>query len=177
MIHLIIGGARSGKSKYAEKQATLICSNPSPEKNIIYIATATIEDNEMAQRIKHHQQHRPKDWQVIEEPFNLSQILQKHVTSQQTIIIECMTLWLTNWLCHKDIKQWQAEKQAFIEILKNSHANIFIVSNEVGSGIIPMGQLNRDFVDQSGWLNQSLSKIADQVTLVVAGCPLELKDN
>ena len=87
-----------------------------------------------------------------------------------------MTLWLTNWLCNSNnLEEWQQEKTAFIDAIKNSKSEIIIVSNEVGSGIVPMGELSRDFVDQSGWLNQELALIANTVTLVIAGCALNLK--
>ena len=86
-----------------------------------------------------------------------------------------MTLWLTNWLCTNDTEGWAEEKQAFIDALITCHSEVIIVSNEVGSGVVPMGELSRDFVDQAGWLNQALTQVANQATLVVAGCPLVLK--
>lgn len=177
MIHLVIGGARSGKSTFAEKQAELSNLNSSSDNQLIYIATATIEDDEMAERIKHHQQSRAKNWLLVEEPLALSQVLTTYSDPRQTIIIECMTLWLSNWLCSKHPDQWPLEKQAFIDALNSNQSNIIIVSNEVGSGIVPMGELSRDFVDQAGWLNQSLAEIADRVSLVVAGCALILKQD
>ena len=176
MIHLVIGGARSGKSAYAEKLASSLNNTSNLKNEIVYIATATIGDDEMRARIKHHQQSRPQDWLLIEEPFNLSQVLENHSDKNKTLIIECMTLWLTNWLCTNDIESWADEKQAFIDALISSQSDIIIVSNEVGSGIVPMGELSRDFVDQAGWLNQALTQVADKATLVVAGCPLVLKD-
>ncbi|MCU7836839.1 MAG: bifunctional adenosylcobinamide kinase/adenosylcobinamide-phosphate guanylyltransferase [gamma proteobacterium symbiont of Taylorina sp.] len=178
MIHLVIGGARSGKSTFAEKQAMLVAaSDRNPELKIVYIATASIKDDEMAQRIQHHQQSRPKDWLLIEEPLALSNVISTHSHPNKTLIIECMTLWLTNWLCSTNYEQWPLEKQAFIDALMTSQSNIIIVSNEVGSGIVPLGKLSRDFVDQAGWLNQDLVEIADKVTLVVAGCAIALKEN
>ena len=170
MINLVIGGARSGKSSYAEKLAV------ETQKEIIYIATATTGDDEMRDRIKHHQQSRPEKWMLIEEPFNLSDVILNHSSRNLTLIIECMTLWLTNWLCTNDVENWQQEKEAFIDALITCKSEIIIVSNEVGSGIVPMGELSRDFVDQAGWLNQALTQVADKATLVVAGCPLILKD-
>lgn len=169
MIHLILGGARSGKSRYAEKLAGAFA------EKIIYVATATAGDDEMRQRIQNHQQSRPQTWQLIEEPFNLSQVIKAHDESETTLLVECMTLWLSNWLCTNDWQNWEAEKQAFIDALVESKANIIIVSNEVGSGIVPMGELSRDFVDQAGWLNQALAQYADKSTLVVAGCPIQIK--
>lgn len=202
MIHLIIGGARSGKSSFAQKQAEAlegnlaeaIEENPAEalgqnsagvltlksKKQIIYIATATADDKEMAQRISHHQQNRPKHWLLIEEPLYLSDIIKANSSNKTILLIECMTLWLSNWLCHSGSiesknKHWQDEKRAFIKALSTYESELIIVSNEVGSGIIPLGELSREFVDQAGWLNQELAKLADKVTLVVAGCPLLLK--
>lgn len=166
MIHLVIGGARSGKSTFAESLAT-------NSNDVVYIATATAGDEEMKKRIQHHQQSRPKDWQLIEETLYLSQVIQRE--SSQTLLIDCMTLWLTNWLCSDQNENWAQEKHHFIEQLQNYSSDIIIVSNEVGSGIVPLGELSREFVDQAGWLNQALAKVADQVTLVVAGLPIALK--
>lgn len=171
MIHLVLGGARSGKSGFAEKMAA------SSNNQVVYIATATIGDEEMRERIAHHQSSRPQNWLLVEEPFSLSGVLLKYSSNTNTLIIECMTLWLTNWLCTHDLESWMEEKQLFIDALIKSQSDIIIVSNEVGSGIVPMGELNRSFVDQAGWLNQALAQISNKVTLVVAGCPLALKEN
>jgi len=190
MIHLVLGGARSGKSAFAESLALNWSDKKDcSDKKVIYIATATAEDEEMTERIEHHQQNRSNDWVLEEEPLNLSELIKCYtnkesknddIEARYLLIIECMTLWLTNWLCSAEPEKWIDEKQAFIRELINSQdanteTDIIIVSNEVGSGIIPMGELSRDFVDQSGWLNQELAKIANRVTLVVAGCDLILK--
>ncbi|TQV89620.1 bifunctional adenosylcobinamide kinase/adenosylcobinamide-phosphate guanylyltransferase [Aliikangiella coralliicola] len=167
MIHLILGGARSGKSRFAENEAA------ANNETVTYVATATINDDEMRARIEHHKNSRPEDWQLVEEPFNLSKVIEE--MDGGTLIIECMTLWLSNWLCTNDTEGWKEERERFFVSLKNSQANIVIVSNEVGSGVVPMGELSRDFVDQAGWLNQELAKTAAKVTLVVAGCPISLK--
>ena len=167
MMHLILGGARSGKSGYAESLLNNF-------QQVTYIATATGGDDEMRERIKHHKASRPDHWQLIEEPFYLSTHLET-IASDQVLIIDCMTLWLSNWLCSNDESSWQEEKSLFINVLLKRQQPVFIVSNEVGSGVIPMGELSRQFVDQAGWLNQALAQVADKVTLVVAGCPLQLK--
>lgn len=169
MIQLVLGGARSGKSRYAEGLAT------ETQGSLFYVATATAGDDQMQARIAHHQQSRPQYWQLIEEPFYLGKLLREHNQSGQTLLIECMTLWLSNWLCTHEQAAWIEEKEQFMDALLASKANIIIVSNEVGSGIIPMGTLSRDFVDQAGWLNQSLARIASRVSLVIAGCALPIK--
>ena len=168
MMHLVIGGARSGKSRFAEKLASDF------NFPVTYIATATVGDDEMRERIDIHQASRPQNWRLIEEPFYLSQVIENNDAQEQVLIIECMTLWLSNWLCTNDKENWQSEKQAFIDALLKSKAQIIIVSNEVGSGIVPLGELSRDFVDQAGWLNQALAQISKRTTLVVAGCPISL---
>lgn len=174
MIHLVLGGARSGKSSFAESLAL------ATEKKVFYVATATAGDNEMQQRIARHQQSRPQIWQLIEEPLKLSEVFEKIDTEECFFIIECMTLWLSNWLCADDGNGFIKEKEGFLKIIQQaqseqSNLDIVIVSNEVGSGIVPLGELSRQFVDEAGWLNQALARIADRVTLVAAGCPLILK--
>ena len=172
MIHLILGGARSGKSSYAENLAKQWGDK------VIYVATATADDKEMETRICHHKKSRPPEWRLIEEPFLLSSIVNQHKDEKNVLLIDCLTLWLSNWLCKKvDSQQsnWEDESNNFLDSLNESTNTIFIVSNEVGSGIIPMGELTREFSDKAGWLNQKVASIADKVTLVVAGLPLELK--
>lgn len=168
MIHLVLGGARSGKSGYAEQWAA------DHQRPVTVIATATADDDEMANRIAHHQASRPDHWQVIEEPLFLSRALSK-VEPDHVIMIDCLTLWLSNWLCKADPSLWQKQKTEFINQLCQLKQPLVMVSNEVGSGIVPLGELSRHFVDQAGWLNQSIAALADEVSLVVAGLPLSLK--
>ncbi|PID43448.1 MAG: bifunctional adenosylcobinamide kinase/adenosylcobinamide-phosphate guanylyltransferase [Proteobacteria bacterium] len=207
MIYLILGGARSGKSTYAEALAERLAGKGSSSQfakqpgSVTYIATASAGDSEMRARIARHQSRRPKHWQLIEEQYQLSRQLEKLTaaagskgdkTGDRTdpgsvILIDCLTLWLSNWLCRIDsgaagresglsgLDSWNSEKNSFIEELKKSPVPIILVSNEVGSGIVPMGELSRHFVDHAGWLNQSVARVADQVVLVVAGLPQTLK--
>ncbi len=173
MIHLILGGARSGKSSYAENLAKL-CG-----KEVVYVATATADDKEMKDRILNHKNGRSNEWSLIEEPFLLSSVVNEFFSKDKAILIDCLTLWLSNWLCKNIDSQksnWDEECDNFIGSLKETTNTIFIVSNEVGSGIVPMGELSREFSDKAGWLNQSVAMVADMVTLVVAGLPLELKN-
>ncbi|OUR73137.1 bifunctional adenosylcobinamide kinase/adenosylcobinamide-phosphate guanylyltransferase, partial [Methylophaga sp. 41_12_T18] len=146
--------------------------------DVTYIATATIYDDEMAKRVKLHRDRRDKRWQLIEEPMQLAQCLQTNNMSNKLLLIDCMTLWLSNWLCQYDSDEpFTKQKEAFLQSLKQFNGDCIIVSNEVGSGIVPMGELSRRFVDQAGWLNQALAEVSDKTTLVVAGLPLALKDN
>ena len=172
MIELIIGGARSGKSALAEERAR---ESGWP---VIYIATAEAGDHEMAQRIAHHQRQRPAGWRVIEEALCLAKVLKQQAAAQHFILVDCLTLWLTNLLCRDEANNsalLETETAALLEILPNLPGRIVLVSNEVGSGIVPLGAINRVFVDEQGRLNQRLARIADRVTLVAAGLPLELK--
>ncbi|MCW8929976.1 MAG: bifunctional adenosylcobinamide kinase/adenosylcobinamide-phosphate guanylyltransferase [Gammaproteobacteria bacterium] len=176
MKELILGGARSGKSRLAESRALSIFNKQQSHcKKIIYVATATAYDDEMAERIKHHQQARSDHWHLIEEPIELAKILQENHQEDTLILIECLTLWLTNLLCHSDKTLLATEKQKFIEQLKFSQAEIILVSNETGMGFVPMGELSRRYVDEAGFLHQDLAQISDRVTLVVAGLEQTLK--
>jgi len=167
---LILGGARSGKSSYAEKQAIDIAKSES--KELLYIATATNNDGEMRIRIKQHAQRRTEDWRLIEEPINLAIPIDKFNSDNYCILIDCLTLWLSNNLLSDS---FPANKELFLNAFKRSQATILLVSNEVGSGVVPMGELSRQFVDESGWLHQELASICDEVALVVAGLPLLFK--
>ncbi len=177
MKHLILGGARSGKSAYAEEQALAHGArqheNQQSSCNFWYVATATLsDDQEMKQRIAHHQQSREGCWQLIEEPLNIAAVIRQHASSSDVILVDCLTLWLTNALLNQS---WPTDKQAFVEAVANSSAQLYFVSNEVGSGIVPLGELSRQFVDESGWLHQALAKQCEHVSLIVAGLPLALK--
>lgn len=170
MIELVLGGARSGKSSYAEQQA--VASGLS----LAYLATATVGDGEMSDRIRLHQQQRQQHpWMTIEEPIRLAQILVEQAQDGRCILVDCLTLWLTNCLCHENKDLWAAEKQALLDCLPGLRGHVIFVSNEVGQGIVPLGELNRRFVDESGWLHQALAIQADKVTFVTAGIAQSLK--
>jgi adenosylcobinamide kinase/adenosylcobinamide-phosphate guanylyltransferase len=177
MIELILGGARSGKSRLAEHRAAAL------GKQVVYIATAQNLDGEMASRILHHQSRRPSQWATLEEPVALSKALQQHNQPDNVILVDCLTLWISNLLClppgpDQSIHQtdiFTQQKSALIAQLQQQQSDVILVSNETGMGVIPMGELTRRFVDESGWLHQELAQIADQVTLVVAGLPHQLK--
>jgi adenosylcobinamide kinase/adenosylcobinamide-phosphate guanylyltransferase len=169
MKQLILGGARSGKSRYAEQLAE------HSGKEAYYLATATAGDQEMSARIQRHQQQRPSSWQLIEEELFLAEALSKHDSTDRCILVDCLTLWVSNLLCHENSELFAQQKNALLEILPSLACDLIFVSNEVGMGIIPMGELNRRFVDESGWLHQALATLCDKVTFVAAGLPLSLK--
>lgn len=170
MIELILGGARSGKSALAEKKAR------NSRKQVCYIATATSGDQEMAARIIHHQQNRPSCWHLVEESVQLAQAIERNTQADRLILVDCLTLWLSNLLCHPDTRLLEQEKQQLLQVLKKTDADIILVSNETGLGVVPMGDLTRRFVDESGWLHQQLAQISQTVTLVIAGLPQVLKE-
>ncbi|RLA23634.1 MAG: bifunctional adenosylcobinamide kinase/adenosylcobinamide-phosphate guanylyltransferase [Gammaproteobacteria bacterium] len=173
MQHLILGGARSGKSHYAEQLAQ--ASN----KQVIYIATGTAADEEMQERIDKHQTERPRYWETIEEPVLIADVLKQYADSNNYLLVDCLTLWLSNILfdAHGDYQEdtFLQQKQALLDILPRLQTDISFVSNEVGSGVVPMDKMSRRFVDEAGRLHQQLAKICSHVTLVTAGLPLALK--
>lgn len=169
--HLILGGARSGKSAYAEAQATQAAQASS--RPLVYLATASAQDNEMRLRIERHQQDRHQDWLLIEEPLKLATSLQA-LAEPSVVLIDCLTLWLSNCL-HSTADAWPHEKQALLAILESSPHQLIMVSNEVGQGIVPLGELTRNYVDEIGWLHQALAHLCQRVTMVIAGLPQPLK--
>lgn len=172
-VHLILGGARSGKSRFAEKIAH------ETGKEVVYIATATSQDDEMQDRIDRHKSDRPEHWITVEEPLELAQVVQHYSGDNVCILIDCLTLWLTNILMQEsDIGSLESYKTDLLEVLTlclDSSSSVVLVSNEVGQGIVPLGELSRRFVDEAGWLHQDIAAIADQVTFVVAGLPMKIK--
>ncbi|MBQ4813596.1 bifunctional adenosylcobinamide kinase/adenosylcobinamide-phosphate guanylyltransferase [Pseudoalteromonas luteoviolacea] len=172
-VELIIGGARSGKSSLAECRAERWLSEGHVEE-LIYIATAQSKDNEMAARIAHHKATRSPVWQVQELPWEIADIIAQ-ITPKQCVLIDCLTLWLTYGLCEVSESEFNNNKFKLLEALKTTQGSVILVSNEVGHGIVPMGELSRRFVDESGWLNQDIATIADRVDFVMAGLPLNLK--
>lgn len=163
---LILGGARSGKSTLAEQRAV----NSALE--LVYVATATAGDGEMSQRITHHQQRRGAQWTLVEEPIALAETLRQQQHPGRCIVIDCLTLWLSNCL-HRQC--WEQESTQLLTVLPELSGHIILVSNETGLGVVPMGELSRQFVDEAGFLHQQLANVCQQVTLVVAGLPLALK--
>ncbi|ENV07557.1 bifunctional adenosylcobinamide kinase/adenosylcobinamide-phosphate guanylyltransferase [Acinetobacter sp. Ac_3412] len=170
MLQLILGGARSGKSRLAEQTAK------DTGLSVIYIATAQALDAEMQQRIAHHQQQRPAHWQVLEEPIYLADRLLQCDQANQLILVDCLTLWLTNLLLAEDLALQQQQMQKLFEVLPQLQSQIILVSNETGLGVVPMGEISRRFVDEAGRLHQTLGQLANKVMFCVAGFPMILKD-
>lgn len=181
MIELILGGARSGKSALAEQRAA------ASGLAVTYLATAQADDGEMAQRIAHHQSRRPAHWGLVEEPLHLAATLRAHAAPERCLLVDCLTLWLSNLLFQgqagqqveaglaADCPLLSGETAALIETLPTLPGHIVLVSNEVGLGIIPLGAVTRLYVDEAGRLNQRVAAVADQVSFVAAGLPLRLK--
>ncbi len=169
MKELILGGARSGKSAHAEHLAS------KSHLEVMYIATATVYDDEMRDRVDHHRLQRPDHWPVIEESYDLAGVLEREARDDRCLLVDCLTLWVTNLLCIEDKALWPQKRQELLDILPTLPGHIIMVSNEVGMGIVPMGELSRQFVDESGRLHQSIARLADKVTFVAAGLPLVMK--
>ncbi|MHB1054189.1 MAG: bifunctional adenosylcobinamide kinase/adenosylcobinamide-phosphate guanylyltransferase [Thiobacillus sp.] len=168
MLTLILGGARSGKSRLALKRAQ------ATGKPVSFIATAQAHDAEMAERIARHQAERPVHWITLEAPLDLAGAIRAAPSGM--VVVDCLTLWLTNWLCHPEPEGWPTARAALLAVLSERRMDdLILVSNETGLGIIPLGELTRRFVDEAGWLNQDLAQLADEVILVAAGLPLTLK--
>ena len=167
-IQLILGGARSGKSRYAEQQAS------DSGQAVTYIATAQALDGEMDQRIEHHRQRRPDSWQTLEEPWQLAGAI-AGAPADHLVLVDCLTLWVTNCLLADDPQCWPRERERLLTLLAERRQSLLLVSNEVGHGVVPMGDLSRRFVDESDWLHQDIARLADRVTLVVAGIPVAVK--
>ena len=165
-ISFFIGGARSGKSKSAEIH-TLKFGLPAT-----YIATCEVLDEEMAQRVKKHQARRDESWSTLFTPLNLADEIQK-IGSNRPILVDCLTLWLSNHLLKKNDLERKIDELA--NSLKNSNANIVLVSNEVGTGIVPDNALAREFRDNAGFMNQKIASLSDEVYWVVAGIQTQIK--
>jgi adenosylcobinamide kinase/adenosylcobinamide-phosphate guanylyltransferase len=166
-VTLVLGGARSGKSRYAE---ALIGERPA-----VYIATATAGDEEMAARIRAHRARRGTNWITREAPLDLAAALAADDRAGRPVLVDCLTLWLSNLLLAG--RDPAAEATALIERLPRLAAPIVFVANEVGLGIVPENDLARRFRDAAGRLNQDLAAAADRVVFVAAGLPLTLKDS
>lgn len=181
-IIMILGGARSGKSSFAQSLAQKM------GEKVVYLATAVVQDEEMAQRVHRHRQERPEHWITIEEGLDLSRAIRTVPPDTEVILLDCLTFWLTNLLWqeeiedYNDINQLKRKEQEvlaatddFLQTVSDTAIPLIVVSNEVGCSLVPEYPLGRFFRDLSGWANQKVAKKATSLYLMVAGCPLLVK--
>jgi len=168
-IVLITGGARSGKSRYAEERA----AKAGPR--LLYLATAEAKDEEMAQRIAEHKKRRESRWVTVEEPEEVAATLLGQRGGADCAVVDCLTLWISNLLIRQDEEAVIKKVEELIERLPLLDFQVFLVTNEVGSAIVPDNPLARKFRDLVGWTNQRVAQAADEVVLMVAGLPVIVK--
>ena len=165
-VTLILGGARSGKSARALALA--------PTQPRVFVATGEALDDEMAARIEKHKAERADDWELVEAPLDVSSALTENTHSATTVVVDCLTLWLSNMMYHE--RDVEAETRALIEALGTVEGRVILVTNELGLGLAPMEPLSRAFRDAQGRLNQAIAAAADRVEFVAAGLPMVLKE-
>ena len=168
-IILVLGGARSGKSAWALRHAE------ETYQTYLFLATAEVTDKEMAERVRLHQAARGATWKLIEEPMEIAEIVQANTDPTDVVLIDCMTIWLSNILIKKGKEAAGLYQERLLKALAQSRASVIMVSNEVGTGIVPEYPLGREFRDLAGILNQKLAAIADRVVMTVAGIPVRIK--
>lgn len=171
MKELILGGVRSGKSRLAEQHAH------ESGLEVVYVATAQVRDEEMQRRVAAHQVRRPGGWRSVEAGQNLAEVLQREAAPHRCMLVDCLTLWLTQLLCDADEAVLRHEVDALLEVLPTLPGHIILVSNETNMGVVPMGELSRCFCDEAGRLHQQIAALSDRVILTVAGLPLVVKGN
>lgn len=180
---LVLGGARSGKSTFAERLAA------STGLRVTYIATAQPIDAEIRTRIARHRASRPLTWSTIEEPLNLEQAIRQAAVEADVLLVDCLTLWLSNWFDNRGIEEWtnvvmNDQIEAVIAVTDQlmqtiaslpAAKTVIMVSNEIGFGMVPMHPLGRAYRDALGWINQRLARDAARVYMMFAGVPVDLK--
>lgn len=177
---LVLGGQKSGKSRRAETLAALWLA-AQPGRRAVMLATGQPYDDEMRQRITRHQSDRAlrvPGMITVEEPLDLAGAIGIHSTPETVVVVDCLTLWLTNWTMPLDAPAVPREVPvaALVDAIRNAPGPVILVSNEIGMGVIPMGREVRAFVDALGQLHQQVATACLRVTLMVAGCPLIAKD-
>ena len=169
-VTLVLGGARSGKSRYAQQLAE-------QSQQVMFIATAKASDDQMREKIERHREDRPQDWQTIEEPLELPQALAQYQTECDVMIVDCLTIYAANLLEAEgeDREGMERRVEALCEELRRVVCSVVLVSNEVGSGVVPAYPIGVRYRDLLGEINQRVARVADDVVLMVAGLPLALK--
>jgi adenosylcobinamide kinase/adenosylcobinamide-phosphate guanylyltransferase len=177
---LVFGGARSGKSAWAERLAQ------ESGREVVYIATAHAGDAEMQARIEHHRNRRDASWRTVEEGMWLGAVIAEWSTPERLVLVDCLTVWLSNLLFSEAQEfpeigkitpppRFHEDRASFLEALERAGGDVILVSNEVGMGIVPQGAISRWFVDEAGRLNQEVAARCERVVFVAAGLPLKLK--
>ena len=170
IVTLIVGGARSGKSRYAQELAAGF-------ERVTFIATARANDSEMRRKIARHRSERPRSWETLEAPLNLESAIQSWGTKADMLIIDCLTLYLANLMrARRSRERILQDFNKVSEAIQLAKSSMIIVSNEVGCGVVPAFRSGRVYRDLLGQLNQQIAQIADRVVLMVAGVPLTIKD-
>jgi adenosylcobinamide kinase/adenosylcobinamide-phosphate guanylyltransferase len=169
MLAFVIGGIKSGKTKFALKKAKELNSG-----KLYYIATARAIDEEMKERIERHKIERGEKWITIEEPIEVDRVL-KEIPKGSVIVIDCLTTWLTNLLIENYDVEEKTNKLLDILLKTKTDLDLFLISNEVGLGIIPDNPLGRKFIDLSGSFHQKVAQIADEVYFIICGCGIKVK--
>ncbi|MBW2029173.1 MAG: bifunctional adenosylcobinamide kinase/adenosylcobinamide-phosphate guanylyltransferase [Deltaproteobacteria bacterium] len=166
---LVLGGARSGKSSWALKYVEEIY------QSYVFLATARVRDEEMAERVKLHKNSRGPKWNLLEEPLEVPGTIRAKCGSYDCVLVDCLTIWLSNVMLEKGDEKVMTYGKALLEALASRPQAIILVSNEVGMGIVPEHALGRRFRDYAGFMNQEVAKLADKVVFMVAGLPMFLK--
>jgi adenosylcobinamide kinase/adenosylcobinamide-phosphate guanylyltransferase len=169
-VTLVLGGVRSGKSRWAQELAE-------KAERVAYLATAQVCDAEMREKIRRHREDRPKHWQTFEEPLELARVLTDQAAEFDLLLVDCLTVFVANLIASEETDPASMEPRIedFLAVLRSAPVSIVLVSNEVGSGVVPPYPLGRKYRDALGELNQRVAAIADNVVLLVAGLPLALK--
>jgi adenosylcobinamide kinase/adenosylcobinamide-phosphate guanylyltransferase len=166
-----MGGCRSGKSRYALELATQAAG-----RNRIFVATCMPGDKEMEERVRRHQKERSQSWTTVEAPLSLAEALDEHDRQGNVIVVDCLTLWLSNLLLEiNNMEEIEVHIKRLIQSLESSQCPVFLVSNEVGTGIVPENRLARKFRDVAGFANQNVAACSDMVIWMVAGIPVTIK--
>jgi adenosylcobinamide kinase/adenosylcobinamide-phosphate guanylyltransferase len=169
-VTLVLGGVRSGKSRYAQQLAE-------QSRDVVFVATAKVTDDEMRTKIDRHREDRPKDWLTVEEQLELPKVLAQHELNSEVIVVDCLTIFAANLLEAEGENNDAIDRRVedLCEALRVVRCTVVLVSNEVGSGVHPVSPLGRRYRDLLGEINQKVARVADDVVLMVAGLPLALK--